>query len=79
MFRRLSEALPEHIVLSEVGYQAFLTRRVDFLILDQAGGIVAAVELDGASHDQDKRLVRWRAEGIPKGTEIRERVLGASA
>lgn len=64
---RLSEALPEHIVLSEVGYQAFLsagndlslqgrikTRRVDFLILDQAGGVVAAIELDGSSHDQDE-------------------------
>lgn len=108
MFRRLSEALPEHIILSEVGYQAFLsagqdqslaarikTRRVDFLVLDQDGGIVAAVELDGGSHDNNEaaakdhfknqlfaaagvRLVRWRAETIPKGPEIRERVLGAA-
>lgn len=109
MFRRLSEALPDHIVLSEVGYQAFLSaggdmslqgriksRRVDFLIVDQGGGIVAAIEVDGTSHDQDEaaaddhfknqlfaaagvRLVRWRAEAIPKGPEIRERVFGASA
>ena len=108
MFRRLSEALPEHIILSEVGYQAFLsagqdrslearikTRRVDFLILEQDGGIVAAIELDGGSHDNDEaaakdhfknqlfaaagvRLVRWRAETIPKGPEIRQRVLGGA-
>ena len=107
MFKRLCEALPDHIILAEVGYQAFITagsnrslqgeiksRRIDFLILDQSGATVAAIELDGSSHDNDRsaatdrrksdllagagiKLVRWRAETLPKGAEIVAAILGS--
>lgn len=109
MYQRLCEALPDHIFLAEVGYQAFISagsnrslqgeiksRRIDFLILDLSGATIAAIELDGSSHDNDRsaatdrrksellagagiKLIRWRAELLPKGPEIVAAVLGGSS
>jgi len=82
MYHRLSEALPDHIILAEVGYQAFLSagndkslqgqiksRRLDFVVLTQGGDFVAGVELDGSSHDNDKAAA----------TDHRKNLLMASA
>ncbi|MDH2593733.1 DUF2726 domain-containing protein [Acinetobacter nosocomialis] len=61
-FMKLKEALPEHIILAQVAFSAFMTaqgyatrnlfnRKVaDFLVLDKAFNIVAIVELDDSSH-----------------------------
>ncbi|ENX41123.1 DUF2726 domain-containing protein [Acinetobacter sp. NIPH 2100] len=61
-FLRLREALPEHIVLAQVSFSAFMTaqgystrnlfnRKVaDFVVLDKQFNIVAIVELDDSSH-----------------------------
>lgn len=107
MYHRLSEALPDHIILSQVGYAAFLKpagndrtlrnhidrKLMDFVVLTRTGEFVAAIELDGSSHDNDRaaaedafktallkatglRLVRWRAESLPKGAEIRTALVG---
>lgn len=61
-FMKLKEALPEHIILAQVAFSAFMTaqgyttrnlfnRKVaDFVVLDKAFNIVAIVELDDSSH-----------------------------
>ncbi|MCU7697015.1 DUF2726 domain-containing protein [Acinetobacter sp. AYS6] len=61
-FMKLREALPEHIILAQVAFSAFMTaqgyatrnlfnRKVaDFIVLDKAFNIVAIVELDDSSH-----------------------------
>lgn len=61
-FLRLREALPEHIILAQVAFSAFMTaqgyatrnlfnRKVaDFVVLDKQFNIVAVVELDDSSH-----------------------------
>ncbi|HAV4996718.1 MULTISPECIES: DUF2726 domain-containing protein [Acinetobacter] len=61
-FMKLKEALPEHIILAQVAFSAFITaqgyatrnlfnRKVaDFVVLDKAFNIVAIVELDDSSH-----------------------------
>ena len=68
-FMKLREALPEHIVLAQVSFSAFMTAKgyptrnlfnrkiADFVVLDKKFNIVAIVELDDSSHkgkeDQD--------------------------
>lgn len=107
LYHRLSEALPDHIILSQVSYLAFVrpkvseisllnsigSRRIDFIVLDRHGEFVTGIELDGSAHDNDKaaaddmfktqlmqysglKLIRWRAEKLPKGPEIVAQVLG---
>ncbi|SSV47154.1 DUF2726 domain-containing protein [Acinetobacter nosocomialis] len=61
-FMKLKEALPEHIILAQVAFSAFMTaqgygtrnlfnRKVaDFVVLDKTFNIVAIVELDDSSH-----------------------------
>ncbi|PTV52751.1 DUF2726 domain-containing protein [Acinetobacter seifertii] len=61
-FMKLKEALPEHIILAQVAFSAFMTaqgyatrnlfnRKVaDFVVLDKAFNIVAIIELDDSSH-----------------------------
>lgn len=61
-FMKLKEALPEHIILAQVAFSAFMTaqgyatrnlfnRKVaDFVVLDKAFNIVTIVELDDSSH-----------------------------
>lgn len=61
-FLRLREALPEHIVLAQVAFSAFMTAQgyatrnlfnrkiADFVVLDKQFNIVAIVELDDSSH-----------------------------
>lgn len=61
-FMKLREALPEHIILAQVAFSAFMTaqgyatrnlfnRKVaDFVVLDKSFNIVAIVELDDSSH-----------------------------
>ncbi|ENX46106.1 MULTISPECIES: DUF2726 domain-containing protein [Acinetobacter] len=61
-FIKLREGLPEHIILAQVAFSAFMTaqgyatrnlfnRKVaDFIVLDKAFNIVAIVELDDSSH-----------------------------
>ncbi|MDR2249150.1 DUF2726 domain-containing protein [Acinetobacter sp.] len=61
-FMKLREALPEHIILAQVAFSAFMTaqgyatrnlfnRKVaDFVVLDKIFNIVAIVELDDSSH-----------------------------
>ncbi len=61
-FIKLREGLPEHIILAQVAFSAFMTARgyatrnlfnrkvADFIVLDKAFNIVAIVELDDSSH-----------------------------
>jgi very-short-patch-repair endonuclease len=88
LYRRLVQAAPEHIVLSQVQLQQMIRFRrgarrqsianrinqlcVDFLIVEPDTSIVAAIELDDASHFREDR--RWadarkthalRSAGIP--------------
>lgn len=61
-FLRLKDALPEHFVLAQVAFSAFMTasgyatrnlfnrKVVDFVVLDQQFNVVAIVELDDSSH-----------------------------
>ncbi|MCH7308649.1 DUF2726 domain-containing protein [Acinetobacter sp. NIPH 1852] len=61
-FLRLREALPEHIVLAQVAFSAFMTAKgyatrnlfnrkvADFVVLDKQFNVVAIVELDDSSH-----------------------------
>lgn len=68
-FMKLREALPEHIILAQVSFSAFMTAKgyptrnlfnrkiADFVVLDKKFNIIAIVELDDSSHkgkeDQD--------------------------
>ena len=61
-FKRLSEALPENIILAQVSFGALLStsgqatrnrfnRKIaDFVVLDKSFNVVAIVELDDSSH-----------------------------
>ena len=61
-FLRLREALPEHIVLAQVAFSAFMTgngyatrslfnRKVaDFVVVDKSFNVIAIIELDDSSH-----------------------------
>jgi very-short-patch-repair endonuclease len=61
-FLRLKEALPEHFILAQVAFSAFMTARgyatrnlfnrkvADFVVLDSQFKLIAVVELDDASH-----------------------------
>lgn len=61
-FMRLREALPEHFVLAQVSFSAFMTAKgyatrnlfnrkiADFVVLDKNFNIAAIVELDDSSH-----------------------------
>lgn len=61
-FLRLIEALPEHHVLAQVSFNAFMTAKcyatrnlfnrkvADFVVLDNKFNVVAIVELDDSSH-----------------------------
>ncbi|QNW90520.1 DUF2726 domain-containing protein [Acinetobacter seifertii] len=67
-FMKLKEALPEHIILAQVAFSAFMTaqgyatrnlfnRKVaDFVVLDKAFNIVAIIELDDSSHKGKEKL-----------------------
>jgi hypothetical protein len=71
LFQRLRDALPDHVVLAQVQLihllifergkwtQALFNRvcqlSVDFVVLRPDTSIVAAIELDDASHDRDNR------------------------
>ncbi|TWI69147.1 uncharacterized protein DUF2726 [Pseudoduganella lurida] len=67
MYFRLTQALPDHVVLSQVAFSALLTTRdqatrntfnrkvADFVICTKAFEVVALVELDDASHAGRKR------------------------
>jgi very-short-patch-repair endonuclease len=62
MYFRLTEALPEHVVLAQVSFSALLKTRLqktrntfdrktaDFVICDKAFNVLAVVELDDSSH-----------------------------
>jgi very-short-patch-repair endonuclease len=61
-FLKLREALPEHFVLAQVAFSAFMTgngyatrslfnRKVaDFVVVDKSFNVIAIVELDDSSH-----------------------------
>ncbi|WP_436862357.1 DUF2726 domain-containing protein [Acinetobacter haemolyticus] len=61
-FLRLREALPDHIVLAQVAFSAFMTAKgyatrnlfnrkvADYVVLDKQFNVVAIVELDDSSH-----------------------------
>ncbi|EOQ62960.1 hypothetical protein F935_02053 [Acinetobacter calcoaceticus ANC 3811] len=67
-FIKLREALPEHIILAQVAFSAFMTaqgyatrnlfnRKVaDFIVLDKKFNIVAIVELDDSSHKGKEKI-----------------------
>lgn len=71
-FLRLREALPQHFILAQVSFSAFMTARgyatrnlfnrkiADFVVLDKQFNIVAIVELDDSSHKgkEDKDATR---------------------
>ncbi|WP_337081245.1 DUF2726 domain-containing protein [Acinetobacter pittii] len=77
-FMKLKEALPEHIILAQVAFSAFMTvqgyatrnlfnRKVaDFVVLDKAFNIVAIVELDDSSHKGKENLDAERDALIQK-------------
>ncbi|CAN7258384.1 DUF2726 domain-containing protein [Acidovorax sp. LjRoot129] len=62
MYNRLVQALPDLVVLAQVGFSALLTARsyatrntfdrkvADFVVCDKALGVLAVVELDDSSH-----------------------------
>lgn len=72
LYFRLCQALPDHIVLAQVGMSRFLAVRrghnarawynrinrmsVDFLVCTKDASVVAAVELDDASHQHPDRV-----------------------
>jgi very-short-patch-repair endonuclease len=72
LYSRLCQALPDHIVLAQVGMSRFLAVRrghnarawynrinrmsVDFLVCTKDASVVAAVELDDASHQHPDRV-----------------------
>lgn len=72
LYFRLCKALPDHIVLAQVGMSRFLSVRrghnarawynrinrmsVDFLVCTKDASVVAAVELDDASHQHPDRV-----------------------
>lgn len=61
-FLRLNAALPDHFILAQVSFNAFMTAKgfatrslfnrkvADFVVLDKNFDVVAIVELDDASH-----------------------------
>ncbi len=71
LYRRLVEALPNHIVLAQVQLLQLLNFKrgqrtyaifnrisqlsLDFVILNQDTSLVAAIELDDATHERDDR------------------------
>lgn len=69
MFWRLSKAFPQpgHVVLSQVGFGAFLSagkgtshqrfnqKRADFVILDKSFTVLAVIELDDSSHSGNEQ------------------------
>jgi hypothetical protein len=71
LYRRLLQVLPQHVVLAQVQLSRFLEVRrgvprltwlnrinqmsADFLILNPDTSVVAAIELDDASHDRPSR------------------------
>lgn len=73
LYLRLSGALPQHMVLAQVGLSRLLGVKkgssfhawnnrinrmsVDFVVCGKDSSIVAAIELDDASHDRDDRRV----------------------
>ncbi len=72
LYFRLCQALPDHIVLAQVGMSRFLAVRrghnarawynrinrmsVDFLVCTKDASVIAAVELDDASHQHPDRV-----------------------
>lgn len=72
LYFRLCQALPDHMVLAQVGMSRFLSVRrghnarawynrinrmsVDFLVCTKDASVVAAVELDDASHQHPDRV-----------------------
>ncbi|MDO4222454.1 MAG: DUF2726 domain-containing protein [Acinetobacter sp.] len=62
MFTLLQTALPQHIILAQVAFSAFMTadgfasrsvfnrKMADFVILNQQFDVIAIIELDDASH-----------------------------
>ena len=100
MFWRLSEDFPhpEFVVLAQVSFAAFMTsrrpadrnqynrKRADFLICDKTFKVLAVVELDDASHKEEKdqsrdaileaagfKVLRYR--GIPNSGTVKADVL----
>ncbi len=73
LYFRLGHALPQHIVLAQVGLSRLLGVKkgnkfhewnnrinrmsVDFVVCGKDSSIVAVIELDDASHDRDDRRV----------------------
>lgn len=87
LYHRLCKALPDYIVLAQVGLSRFLAVRrghdardwynrinrmnVDFLVCTRDAEVVAAIELDDASHRQpdhastdEKKRTALRAAGV---------------
>lgn len=62
MYWRLTKTFPEHVVLAQVAFSALITSKdrptretfnrkvVDFVLCDRAFTVIAAIELDDASH-----------------------------
>ena len=73
LYFRLRNALPDHIVLAQVGLARFIAVRrghearawhdrihrmsVDFLVCSRDATVLAAIELDDASHGQPDRVI----------------------
>ena len=82
MYFRLTRTLPEQVVLAQVAFSALLTTKdrptrstfdrkvADFVVCDRAFTVLAAIELDDASHkgrekrDADRDVLLTKA-GIP--------------
>ena len=72
LYYRLCQALPDHLVLAQVGLSRFLAVKkghdprtwhnrinrmsVDFLVCNKDASVIAAIELDDASHQRPDRV-----------------------
>lgn len=78
MYLRLQEALPNHIILCQVSFSAFLTTRAlstrakfsqkvaDFVVCNEAFEIIAIIELDDSSHKYKKHADAMRDTMLKK-------------
>jgi hypothetical protein len=88
LYHRLCQALPDHMVLAQVGLSRFLAVKkghdprawnnrinrmsVDFLVCNRDASVIAAIELDDASHQRPDRVSAYEkkeraleAAGLP--------------
>lgn len=104
MYFRLKDSFPEHVVLAQVAFSALLTAKApstrntfdrkvaDFVLFGKAFEVIAAIELDDASHKgkktqdaaRDEMLTKagytvWRFAQVPDKAELIAKISLTSA